>query len=880
MRYIHFVLRALALFLALAAYVVTCLSFASVARADAAATLRKRPPKEARAARVRHERVARPLAHPHRLIVKFREGLTPDGPGRALSRAGVRMRKRLRTRGLRAVEVVDRSRRIEEVIDRLTRDPAVEYAEPDYLVHATSLFPNDPGFGQLWGLHNTGQSFGTPDVDIDAPEAWDASTGASAIVVGVIDSGVDYTHEDLADNMWRNPGEVENGLDDDGNGYVDDVFGINCIDGTGDPFDDFYHGTHVAGTIGAVGDNGIGIVGVSWDVQIMALKFLASDGWGTLSDAIECLEYATLMEANGVNLRLTSNSWGGGGFSQALEDAIRATGQADMLFVAAAGNDYGRDTDADPVYPSSYDLENVVSVAATDRNDALASFSNFGVRSVDLAAPGVSILSTTPGSTYGYANGTSMATPHVSGAAALLWGRHPSASAAAIKALLLASVDPAASVAGRVLTSGRLNAANATCAPGDHRLALLPGSGFRPATGQPNRVEAMLMDCAAPILGGSVEVSFSNGDAPVALHDDGVPPDAVANDGRYAGSWSPEGLGAVTLTAEASFAGGPLESSVTWHLPDYSVSDDVPFDWVDTTGGQSSGIAGDDTSVQIPLGFDFEFFGSIRNTVTISSNGYLTFGPYGQEYLNYPVPNPANPSDVIAPYWDDLNPSLGGEVVYLVAGSAPNRSLTVEWRDVPYYGDATPATFQVTLYEADGRILFRYLDVESAGPWSARGASATVGVEDETGARGVQYSYNTPALSDGTAIELSPASGNPCLDTDGDEICDAEDNCPFTPNPGQEDSGGLGSGDPDGIGDACQCGDVTDDGKLTVGDFQWIKSWVGSLETVSPGPGFDASKCDVSGDRKCKVGDFQSVKTAVGSMSPAGLQQSCLPAVP
>ena len=209
---------------------------------------------------------------------------------------------------------------VANAVQALSANPNVKYAEPNYVVHADVFIPNDPQFDQLWGLDNFGQTGGTPDADIDAPEAWDISTGTGAIVVGVIDTGVDYTHEDLAGNMWTNPGEIPgDGIDNDGNGFVDDVYGYDFINDDGDPFDDNDHGTHISGTIGAVGNNGIGVVGVNWDVQIMALKFLSAGGSGSTAGAIAAVDYATMMRNSGVNIQLTSNSWGGGGFSQALK---------------------------------------------------------------------------------------------------------------------------------------------------------------------------------------------------------------------------------------------------------------------------------------------------------------------------------------------------------------------------------------------------------------------------------------------------------------------------------------------------------------------------------------------------------------------------------
>jgi subtilisin family serine protease len=287
---------------------------------------------------------------------------------------------------------------VEKVIERLEANPNVEYAEPNY-IYSINLIPNDPFFNQLWGLNNTGQTGGTFDADIDAPEAWDIQTGVNIVVVGVIDTGIDYTHEDLSANMWINPIEILDGIDNDGNGYIDDIYGINAITGSGNPMDDNGHGSHVAGTIGAVRNNGRGISGVSNNVKIMALKFLGSNGSGNTADAIECIQYVLDMKNKGMNIRVTNNSWGGGGFSQSLYDAIKALRDNNILFAAAAGNS-SSDNDSKPFYPASYDLENIISVAATDHNDNLASFSNYGSTSVDVAAPGVNILSTLPGGSY------------------------------------------------------------------------------------------------------------------------------------------------------------------------------------------------------------------------------------------------------------------------------------------------------------------------------------------------------------------------------------------------------------------------------------------------------------------------------------------------
>ncbi len=391
---------------------------------------------------------------PDELIVRFAPGVNAATRARILASAGCQQTRSFRLLRDLALVQVQAGTRMQDAIQRLSASSAVRYAEPNYIVTAAAI-PNDPRFPELYGLNNTGQTGGTPDADIDAPEAWDQQTGTD-VVVAVIDTGLDYNHEDIVGNVWTNPGEIPgNGIDDDNNGYIDDVRGWDFVNGDNDPFDDNDHGTHVSGTIAAVGNNGIGVAGVNWSARIMPLKFLNARGSGTTADAISALDYAVMMGA-----RISNNSWGGGAFSQALYDAIAAAQAAGHLFVAAAGND-GVDTDVTPSYPASYDLDNIVSVAATDDNDALASFSNFGAVTVDLGAPGVSILSTTPANTYSSFSGTSMATPHVSGVAALLLAEDPALDVVSLKQAILDSVDPIAALAGITVTGGRLNAANA-----------------------------------------------------------------------------------------------------------------------------------------------------------------------------------------------------------------------------------------------------------------------------------------------------------------------------------------------------------------------------------------------------------------------------------
>ncbi len=324
--------------------------------------------------------------------------------------------------------------------------PGVSYIEPVYVVRV-NVSPNDPRYSEQWGFPK-----------IKAPAAWDQRTDSGNKVVAVIDTGVDYNHPDLSANMWKNPGEIAgNGVDDDGNGVVDDVFGANFVPAaaTGDPMDDNRHGTHVAGTIGAVTNNSLGVSGTNWSTQIMAVKFLSASGSGSTAGAIRAIEYAIAMKADIMN-----NSWGGGGFSQALEDAIKTANDKGILFVAASGNS-DSNNDIDPHYPSSYDVANVLAVMATDQADGKAGFSSIGATSVDMGAPGVAILSTTPGGNYDSFNGTSMATPHVAGAAALVWAQNPTLTHLELKKRLMDTAEVIPGLAGTSLTGARLDLAAA-----------------------------------------------------------------------------------------------------------------------------------------------------------------------------------------------------------------------------------------------------------------------------------------------------------------------------------------------------------------------------------------------------------------------------------
>ncbi len=370
-----------------------------------------------------------------------------------------------------------------QLINELNALPQVDYAEPDFNVQSFYL-PNDALLSQQWALINEGQTGGVYDADIDATDAWDQYRNGSQTLLAVIDTGVKYDHEDLMENAWVNTGEIAgNGIDDDNNGYIDDVYGYDFANSDNDPMDDNDHGSHCSGIIAAKGDNGLGISGAAHSAKIMAVKFLTAGGSGSTSGAINSVIYAV---DNGA--KILNNSWGGGGYSQALFDAISYANDNDVLFIAAAGNASSNNDDS-PSYPASYDLPNVISVASTDDNDQLSYFSNYGL-SVDIAAPGSNILSTLSNGSYGTMSGTSMATPYVAGAAVLLRSNFPSLTALETKEILLSSVDVLDHLTGIVATDGRLNINNALMQVSTpNYLAIISGASGELASGESVEIE-------------------------------------------------------------------------------------------------------------------------------------------------------------------------------------------------------------------------------------------------------------------------------------------------------------------------------------------------------------------------------------------------------
>ncbi|WP_172326718.1 S8 family serine peptidase [Mangrovicoccus sp. HB161399] len=565
-------------------------------------------------------------------------------------------------------------------------------------------FSSDPRIGDLWALDNS------RDTDIDLPEAWETSRGAG-VLVAVIDTGVDYGHPDLAENMWINPGEIAgNGIDDDGNGFVDDIHGYDFANSDARPMDGNSHGTHVAGTIAAVAGNGIGIAGVAPEARIMAVQIMSDGGTGSIFDAIQGIEYAALMGA-----QIANCSWGGSAYPSALADAVRMAGEAGMAIVAAAGND-GRNTDVSPHYPSSIDAPNVISVAATDRDDAIAGFSNYGITTVDVAAPGVGIVSTVPGAGYAGKSGTSMAAPHVTGIAALILASEPWLTPAELRQRLIDSSDPVAGLASRTVSGGRVNAAAATEGGG---LATLSGR-VADATGQGMAGWTVFLD--------------ADGDGE---RDAGEAATLTAADGSYAFS----GLAAGSYQVAVVLASGWQEAGTRaeWRVSEETIA------WRELAGRGELLDLGDEGSQRIALPFEVEFFGRSFGTLTVTANGLASFGTPGGTFDIRGMEGA--PAWSIAPLWADLTTDYGGQVMVL----AEDDRVTLQYAGVRSFSGAMRASFEMAIHR-DGDITFAYGEMTGLPASYAiglRGGSAaeSLAVGALPGSGGLRFSFRPPPVA-------------------------------------------------------------------------------------------------------------------------------------
>jgi subtilisin family serine protease len=721
--------------------------------------------------------------------------------------------------GLRVAQVnpTDTSNAIEALRSR----PDVIYAEPNFIRRAF-VAPNDPRYPEMWGLNNTGQPSdfgghpGTPGNDIRAEQAWAITTGSRSVVVGVIDSGIDINHQDLHDNIWTNPAEIAgNGVDDDGNGFVDDINGWDFAHNDATVFDyteptyppsPTYagdvedHGTHVAGTIGALGNNGTGVTGVNWQVSLMSLKFLTEDGGGASANLLNAFAYAKAMRqlwessggTKGANIRVLNNSYGGERFSQAELDAIRALSDAGILFVVAAGNE-GTFNDLFPVYPSNYVSPNLISVAAASGSGPKAFFSNSGEATVNVSAPGEFILSTTPKNTYNFFDGTSMAAPHVSGAAALVCAQFPNITMQKLRTVVMYGGHAAPWQFNNVLPISTGRAVDA----GKALQAVNPADVTAP--GAITELSAQITDTfpnyqvrwLAPGDDGNAgrvtayELRFSETAIDDTNFDLGVPlPGPVPMDPGFTHlitvkvPWRhPSGFIGVRAVDDVGNK-GPISS-----VP-VSVSVDVgdPYTMAESaaapvsTGGSALGLIGDDQVKNVNLPFAFKFFGIEFFNVTVSTNGALYFG--------FPSDNDAfssirwlNGTRMIAGLWDDLRTDRrAGDDVYVVQDVD---RIIFRWQAVTFdtpigpteSRGENPVSFEIEL-RYDGTITVRYgdgnqklLSVVGIGggspePYFSASHSFAGSLKDLTNAPAVVFARRSPVPRGVlTVASANPSSG-------------------------------------------------------------------------------------------------------------------------
>ncbi|MDH5394202.1 MAG: S8 family serine peptidase, partial [Gammaproteobacteria bacterium] len=683
---------------------------------------------------------------------------------------------------------------VEKALANYRKNPNVLYAEPDYQ-YPVSATPNESFFASLWALNNTGLAqpqppyggtLGSVDADINAQEAWDnvivppasgpwnsTTGGHTETVVAVIDSGVDIDHPDLINNMWINPGEIANGIDDDGNGYIDDINGWNGVNNNGDPNDSGSHGTHVAGTIVAEGNNSTGVIGAAWHAKLIACRA----GTGSSIDssaAIACLEYLYELKTNPVNpvnIVVSNNSWGGTGYSQAIFDAIDANRQAGILFVAAAGNSTVNN-DSTAHYPSSYHLPNIISVASTSHSDTKSSFSNYGRRSVLVGAPGEAILSTVPvgsslypaDSSYDVQQGTSMAAPQVSGLAALVYAQDSNRDWKAIKNLIIASGTPispltSTTVSGRRIRAWDVDGTGAlSCVNQTVNATLQPQASSTLA--QAGQLGLAVLNINCDVGAGNVIVSTTGASAvsDIVLLDDGTGYDKEAGDGVYSAYWSaPSTAGAYTLTfPDGQTASVTVDATMNPYRQAQSVTAvyETFTDWyapITLASGYYSIL-----SSNFPIKFGDHSTGF--STVYVS-NGWISFHtPATVDSLNAGLPSSMQNTFVV-PFWDDLILNSTGTIHLGYTGTTPNK-MVVEWRDVPHVSTAGTVNFQVVFTENSSDVKVNYANVTFGDVAYDLAASATIGMQIHNSSA-TEFSYNSASISNNSSYLWQTNSGAP-----------------------------------------------------------------------------------------------------------------------
>lgn len=744
---------------------------------------------------------------PGQLLVRFKSGTAQSLTLAAHDQHQARMVRSYRVpSNLHLVELPE-GMSVDAAVAEYREDPNVLYVQPNFRYRIKERFPDEWMFWEYqWSLHNVKYWTGRPDADIDAPEAWALTTGSHDVILGVIDTGIDYTHEDLFENVFSNPGEIPgNGLDDDGNGFVDDIHGIDAVEHNGDPYDIHGHGTFVSGIIAARGNNDVGITGVMWDAQIVSCKAFGINGLTSDGAILTCMDYFLSLKTrteNPVDIVATNNSWGTevsttpwestGRLSQALLDAVEAHHRAGILFVAAAGNN-GSNNDIEPVYPASYEVDNVISVAATDSYDILLqggyfsnpdNGSNFGPRSVDVGAPGSDVLSTALWEGYSsdydddYNGATSFAAAHVTGVIGLLKAYNPSLEPAAIKNLVLAGGDETFGgtewepygTHGTTLSGRRINAfGSLTCEDRVVVARLTPTADeVDIAIDESLTLGVLSIDCAQPHPGPHFVTVRESGDV-IQLVDE-------SGNGHFRGSFQSLEPGLFELefsTGDVVYVNVGLN---------YDRARDVDFEYRDIQGTE---IPADSySSIWLPAPFPIHF-GDAQpgyDGIYVSGAGALSFdywiGAPDLYYYDGALPSYFYQT-VVAPFWTDFYPYPGG-VTSAVLGAAPNRELVIDWNDmVSHWWGGNEVRFQVVFFENSRNVLFSYADVDIDTPYFDdgrfnNGAIASVGLQVSE-RFGRQFSLYQPSLRNEMTLLWSmgtpiAAAGPDQVVAPGDEV--------------------------------------------------------------------------------------------------------------
>ena len=637
--------------------------------------------------------------------------------------------------------------------NQLKQHPSVLQVEPNQRIRS-QFTVNDTLAGSQWGLNSLNMGAG-----------WNIQRGDADHLIGLLDTGIDYTHPDFvipasadtpaSSRIWVNPDEIAgDGIDNDNNGYIDDIHGINAINLSGDPMDDNEHGTHVAGIMMAQANNSIGVAGINHRSKIIACKFLDEEGEGDLAGALRCMDYFLSLKQAGANIIVTNNSWGGGSYSALFAELLEEHNQAGMAFIAAAGND-SENNDIVDSYPANYEHNNVVSVAAVSEFGSLL-FSNFGRKQVDIVAPGISIWSTGLDASYVRYSGTSMAAPHVAGIYSLLVEQNPTWHHTAIIERMMAGALTGSDFTDVAASGGRLSAVNnlsggaLSCTSSNHQLlSPTPNSdGEIFITRYSTLSITYALYSCSPTEKPTTLTAFVAGTT-VTLVDSGEQGDPIASDGQYTGAiWLNQ-----TTSAAIHLPNGtqhPIHVLATGYRMQA-----IAYDWITLNAAQSLNLGDDETaSISTPFPIYFPQNTQAFNQLFINSNGVISAHTLPSAlYSNSRLPDSTLPAHTILPYWDDLRPSGAANIYHSVVGNAPNRQLVIEWRDVPHYFlRGTAFTFQVVFSENQEDIRIQYQDVSESSVLG-RGVEATIGYQFSTQVANI-YSFRSPALSNQFALGL------------------------------------------------------------------------------------------------------------------------------